>query len=156
MFLTALALLWAAAADSSGADRGGGPAAAGTGRMGVSEWTSPFDPLRGAGGGTSPDFRKPGVSGGAVHEAPDRWLGRDKAQHFAVSFLAAGAAGYAARHHWNRGRQQGMRWGFGAALSGGILKEICDLRHPRAQASLRDLAADLAGAAGGALLLSWW
>jgi putative lipoprotein len=88
--------------------------------------------------------------------APDRWFGRDKAQHFTVSFMMAGSAGYAARHRWNRGRAAGVEWGFGAAISAGILKEIFDRWRPGHQASLRDLAADVAGAAAGCVLVSWW
>ena len=95
-------------------------------------------------------------NGVPVCHAADPWFGRDKAQHFVVAFLSAGAAGYAARHRWNRGRTRAVRWGFGAALSAGILKEIADIRRPGGRASFRDLAADLAGAAGGSLLLSWW
>lgn len=138
------------------ANGGGGTAALLTGRVSDPAWNSPVDPLTVEWGRLRPEVQKPGMSGGAVRETQDRWFARDKAQHFVASFLMAGAAGYSVNHRWNRGRSQGVQWGFGAALSGGILKEIKDLRHPGARASLKDLAADLAGAAAGALLLSWW
>jgi uncharacterized protein YfiM (DUF2279 family) len=91
-----------------------------------------------------------------VHISSDPWFGKDKARHFVVSFLVMGAVSYSEQHRWNCGRSQGVKWGFGLTLSLGICKEIRDLRHPESRASLRDLAADLLGAACGALLVAWW
>lgn len=92
----------------------------------------------------------------AVQKSPDAWLARDKARHFVVSFLMTGAAGYAARTHWNWNRPESVKWGVGLTLSLGVMKELRDLRHPGAQASLKDLTADVLGIASGVLLLSWW
>jgi putative lipoprotein len=91
-----------------------------------------------------------------ARHAPDPWFGKDKAQHFVVSFLTTGAVSYSAQHRWNRDRSQGVKWGLALSLSLGICKEIRDLRHPGSRASVRDLAADLLGSACGALLVSWW
>jgi uncharacterized protein YfiM (DUF2279 family) len=92
----------------------------------------------------------------AVRKSVDAWFAKDKAQHFVVSFLLTGAASYATRTRWNWSRPESVKWGVGLTLSLGILKEIRDLRHPRTQASLKDLTADILGVASGVLLLSWW
>jgi len=102
------------------------------------------------------EFQTPFGNKTAVRHASDPWSGKDKAQHFVVSFLATGAVSYSAYHRWNCGRSQSVKWGLGLTLSLGICKEIRDLFHPDARASLRDIAADLFGAACGALLVSWW
>jgi putative lipoprotein len=100
----------------------------------------------------------------------DSWLGKDKARHFVASFLMTGAASYAARHQWHRPRFEGVVWGVGLTMTLGVIKELRDRRsgqpdqrsgspdrrHPGSRASIRDLAADLAGAAAGAALLAWW
>jgi uncharacterized protein YfiM (DUF2279 family) len=102
------------------------------------------------------EFQMPPGDEIRVRRAPDPWFGTDKAQHFVVSFLVMGAVSYSEQHRWNCSRSQGVKWGFGLTLSLGICKEIRDLRHPESRASLRDLAADLLGAACGALLVAWW
>jgi putative lipoprotein len=160
------AIIWAALAALPAAAEipcgpGGNPAAgapvtSGAWLIGGTAWNSFFIPPAGGPEGFGPEALNTGGFSGGSPKAPDRWSGRDKARHFTVSFMAAGAAGYEARHRWNRGRTKGVQWGFGAALSAGILKEICDMRRPGGCASLRDLAADLAGAACGCLLVSWW
>jgi uncharacterized protein YfiM (DUF2279 family) len=93
---------------------------------------------------------------GAFQKSPDAWLARDKAQHFIVSFLMTGAAGYAARTRWNWNRPESVKWSVGLTLSLGVMKELRDRRHPGSRASLKDLTADVLGIASGVLLLSWW
>jgi putative lipoprotein len=102
--------------------------------------------------GSSP----PEIARLSISKAPDKWIGKDKARHFVASFLMTGAVSYSANHHWKCGRPESVQWGFGMTLTLGTLKEIRDIRHPGAQASLKDLAADFLGAACGALLLSGW
>lgn len=159
IFWIALAVLPALAGGRSGS--AGNPGAAARSALGGKRirgisWSSFFVPPPGEREVFRPEARKKGGFAAAGPSVPDRWFGRDKAQHFTVSFLAAGAAGYAAQHRWNRSRAAGVQCGFGAALSVGILKEIYDMRRPGGRASFRDIAADLAGAAGGSLMVSWW
>jgi len=125
-------------------------------RIPDASWKPSFSPFSGEGAGSGMEARIPGLAAGSVPDSGDRWFARDKARHLVVSFLAAGAAGYVSRHGRERGRTEAAQWGFGASVSAGVLKEIFDLRNLRAQSSLKDLGADLAGAACGALLLSWW
>jgi uncharacterized protein YfiM (DUF2279 family) len=113
---------------------------------------APFDFAQGAGRPDPTQYDKMT----SVHRSPDPWFGRDKAQHFVVSFLTTGAVSYSARRRWNCTRPQGVEWGLGLTLSLGVGKEIRDRFHPDSRASLRDLAADLLGAACGVLLVSWW
>ena len=83
-----------------------------------------------------------------AHACPDdRWLGHDKAQHFVGS--AALAAGVTAV-------TRSELTGFAVSVSLGLAKEAFDSRHPgRHCASLRDLAADVAGAYVGAKGSGW-
>jgi uncharacterized protein YfiM (DUF2279 family) len=87
----------------------------------------------------------------------DRWFAADKARHFTVSFLSTGAISYTANHRWHLPPGQRLAWSAGVTVSLGIAKEIRDLRRPdRGMASLKDLGADLAGAAAAAVLVSRW
>jgi len=92
----------------------------------------------------------------AAQKSPDPWFARDKARHFTASLLTTGALSYLARVKWNRGRQESVKWGIGLTISLGLVKEIRDMRHPGAFASMKDFFADGAGAVCGTLLLSWW
>jgi putative lipoprotein len=133
---------------------------------GVSEIFAGADQPVAANSSAGPSAGRGMISGGAwpfpsrnrrpADGRPDPWFGRDKAQHFVVSFLMTGAVSYAAARRGDCGRRQARAWGPGVTLSLGALKELRDLRHPGSQASFRDLAADAAGAAFGTLLLSWW
>lgn len=77
----------------------------------------------------------------------DRLLGADKAQHFATS-AALAALGTAAT------RSEVL--GFSLSLGLGVLKEVYDSRHPeRHCASIKDIAADAAGAYVGAKGAGW-
>jgi len=83
--------------------------------------------------------------------APDPWLGKDKLEHFAASFiiqswahttLRASGASYAK-----------ASWGAAAVTAAaGIGKEIWD-RHHHGDFSYRDLAADGTGLLAGAVMM---
>jgi uncharacterized protein YfiM (DUF2279 family) len=87
---------------------------------------------------------------------PDRWLGRDKAQHAVVSMLLTAALSRAARLEAGAPRRRAVFIGAGCAVSIGCLKEIFDGLTGRGRASRRDLAADVLGTGAGALALAWW
>ncbi|MEN9885579.1 MAG: putative periplasmic lipoprotein [Pseudomonadota bacterium] len=72
---------------------------------------------------------------GAVHA--DSFTGPDKAKHLAGSAAIAAAVTLAT---------ESERAGFWASVAIGAAKEIADSRSPRHTASLKDLAADVAGA----------
>lgn len=80
----------------------------------------------------------------------DRWIGPDKALHFGVSapFGALGAALVP------RDAGTGPRLLYGAVLGSlpGLAKEVSDFRRPGADASPRDMAFNVLGAAFGALV----
>jgi uncharacterized protein YfiM (DUF2279 family) len=106
--------------------------------------------------GISPCRAEENPQTAAVQKSPDAWLARDKAQHFVVSMLMTGAAGYVAHTRWNWNHPESVKWGVGLTLSLSIAKELRDRRHPGSRASLKDLTADVLGIASGVLLLSWW
>lgn len=87
--------------------------------------------------------------------AEDPWLGNDKARHFTVSLLMSGMLAYTARHQWRMAAPDARFMGVCCTFSVGMVKELWDKKTPGHCASLRDLAADLAGALIGGWLLSW-
>ncbi len=89
-------------------------------------------------------------------EVRDPWFGRDKAQHFVVSFLVTGAVGYTAHAKWDCTRAESVNTAVGFTISLGCLKEIRDDWRSHSQASWKDLFADLLGTVAGVLLVSWW
>jgi uncharacterized protein YfiM (DUF2279 family) len=91
----------------------------------------------------------------AVIEAPavsasvaprDRWLGEDKAQHFAMSFAATAFAYAGARFALDP--EPARITAAAAAIAGGMGKEVHDARAGRFF-SVRDMAWNLAGVAAG-------
>jgi len=91
----------------------------------------------------------------SVSAVADPWLGQDKVRHFTVSLLMSGMLAYTARHQWRMHPAEARMTGMGGALSIGIVKEFWDSKTSGHTASLRDLAADLAGVLLGGWLLSW-
>jgi putative lipoprotein len=84
----------------------------------------------------------------------DHWLGRDKAAHFALSCAIIGF-GYHLGHTQNGNGQNGTRNAtIGISLSLGAAKELWDSTKKGNHFSLKDLAADIAGTACGALLFT--
>ncbi|HDQ44709.1 MAG TPA: hypothetical protein ENN17_04305 [bacterium] len=92
------------------------------------------------------------------HQAPDRWIARDKAQHLVASMILTGMKTYRLHHVSGWGRERSLHAGAVLTFGLGVMKEIYDLRKPFPQNrfSLKDLTADLAGIALGVLLLGWW
>jgi putative lipoprotein len=86
----------------------------------------------------------------AAAREPDKWLARDKAEHYSVS-LMLGADGYAAMTAFSD--RPAIRAAFGAsfALSAGIAKELYDQSIGR-QLSWRDLTWDALGTATGTIV----
>ncbi len=85
-------------------------------------------------------------------QAPDRWLGRDKALHFGVSAALAGG-GYAATAALTPAERPRLWVGGGVALGAGVVKEIAD-RYTGGTPSWRDLGWDALGTATG-LAVAW-
>jgi putative lipoprotein len=86
--------------------------------------------------------------------ASDRWLGRDKLSHFAVSLAAVGFA-----NHWLEAEsaQPPVRARNNAvvfSLSLGMVKELHDGAQKGNRFSFKDLAADILGAALGTVLFT--
>jgi uncharacterized protein YfiM (DUF2279 family) len=84
--------------------------------------------------------------------AQDRWMGADKARHFAATFSLA-SAGYAAAAALTA--EPVPRFGAAAtlAMGAGVAKEMHD-RATRGDPSLRDLAWDAIGTTTG-LVVAW-
>lgn len=85
---------------------------------------------------------------------PDRWLGRDKLAHFTVSLAVVGLA-----NHWLevesaetpvRARNTAVAF----SLSLGMVKELHDGARKGNRFGFKDLAADILGAALGAVLFT--
>jgi uncharacterized protein YfiM (DUF2279 family) len=90
---------------------------------------------------------------GAPPKPVDRWFAEDKLKHFAASFVLTSLAGGAARA---AGLEHGasVAVGAGVGFSIGVLKEVHDLRNPKATASLRDLAWDAVGVGAATAVLA--
>ncbi|RJP78676.1 MAG: hypothetical protein C4524_06280 [Candidatus Zixiibacteriota bacterium] len=90
----------------------------------------------------TPNARRAPLSG-------DRWLARDKADHFLVCAMISSATFLTLKATHNG---DDLAWGasLGAAAGIGVAKEIHDLFRPGHTPSFKDLAADLAGALLGA------
>ena len=83
----------------------------------------------------------------AWHLARDPWIGRDKAQHLALSFIVTSATDYTLAQ---QGKPLGYRQrvSLGLSFSLGLLKEVHDALRPRGSGfSLKDLLADALGCA---------
>jgi len=87
-------------------------------------------------------------------EFPDRWLGRDKLSHFAVSLAAVGFA-----NHWLEAESaetpvRARNTAVAFSLSLGMVKELHDGAQKGNRFSFKDLAADILGAAVGTVLFT--
>jgi len=85
----------------------------------------------------------------------DRWLSRDKGQHFVVSLLLTGATGTLLVRRCGYHRDQGFAGGAVLTLGAGLIKEWRDSRRLEGRFSWKDLAADLLGIILGGWLLIW-
>lgn len=88
----------------------------------------------------------------SLRHAGDPWLGRDKAQHFAICGLA-GAAGALAARQADRPDGQAFGIGMGVAMGLGVGKETVDARIRRTYFSGKDLVWDLLGGMAGSLVV---
>ena len=87
------------------------------------------------------------VLGLAWHLARDPWIGRDKAQHLALSFIVTSAADYTLARQ-GRPLAYRQRVSLGLSFSLGLLKEAHDALSPGGSGfSLKDLLADAIGCA---------
>lgn len=87
-----------------------------------------------------------------VQPAPDAWLGRDKFQHFWVSYAATTFA-FAAATGAGVDADDALLVAVPAAMVAGIGKEVFDRRQGRIF-SLRDLVADALGTIAAAAVLA--
>jgi len=79
--------------------------------------------------------------------AQDKWNGKDKAEHFAISF----AVGFATGNQWPENKPLAI----GVAMIPGLLKEVSDAQKGGSGFSGKDLAADLLGASLGVYSAHW-
>ena len=84
----------------------------------------------------------------------DSWIGMDKANHFGVS-APLGMFGATMADKSSVSSEQ-FFYGTLVGSLPGLLKEIVDIWHPGSDASLKDLAWDIVGAATGALSTRWF
>lgn len=86
----------------------------------------------------------------------DDWVGRDKVLHAAGSLLLTLSAQYVLTDKLDLSNARALPVAAGATLALGVLKEVADSRRPVGPLfSWRDLAADAAGVALGALVAAW-
>lgn len=110
-------------------------------------------------------YRLPGrpldVREAALHETradslqapPDDWLGFDKGLHFGASFLLTLSGQYVLTDKGGLSNRRALPLAAGTALALGLAKEVADSRRVAFPLfSLRDLVADVAGVAAGALV----
>jgi len=84
----------------------------------------------------------------------DRWLARDKAAHFALSCAIIGFGYHLGRYEGSGSRNGARNAAVTVSLSLGIAKELRDSTKKGNHFSLKDLAADIAGTACGAILFT--
>jgi putative lipoprotein len=85
---------------------------------------------------------------GTLQPQGDSWLGRDKAKHFGLSAVMAGA-GAAAANAGEMDDHQAFPAVVGITLAIGAAKETYDLHYKPSGWSWKDLAWDLLGALAG-------
>jgi uncharacterized protein YfiM (DUF2279 family) len=84
----------------------------------------------------------------------DTFTGKDKLEHFTVSAIITSATGFVLHNHFKTNRDTAIAVGFTTSISIGGIKELIDKKTPGEQSSWKDLIADFAGCAAGALILS--
>ena len=90
----------------------------------------------------------------AGENGDDRWLGKDKFQHFGYSAFLAGGSSIVANRHFDRGRDDSVVIGLTISVSLGAVKEVIDYHKPGQTSSYKDLIWDIAGAITGVALVS--
>ncbi len=86
---------------------------------------------------------------------PEAWIARDKALHLSASFLLTLAGQYVLTDKTAMDDGDALPVAAGAALALGLAKEVADSQRPRyPHFCWRDLVADAAGVALGALVVA--
>jgi len=84
----------------------------------------------------------------------DRWFGRDKANHFAVSAVLVGFGYYATHEELDYGDWPARNSAIGFSLTLGIFKEVYDWMSRKGQPSFKDIVADIAGIGVGFVMIT--
>jgi len=84
----------------------------------------------------------------------DKWLAKDKADHFMSSAFLIGLGYYAAKKELNFSDPASRNIAVGFSFSLGIAKEIYDGTFKKGTPSFKDLIADLLGAGFGYLVIN--
>lgn len=82
----------------------------------------------------------------------DRWLARDKYEHFAVSAFYSTGITIASHRHFSHSEDTSRIIGFSVTLSLGAGKELADYKTPGGVPSLKDFVWDIAGTLTGMLI----
>jgi len=84
----------------------------------------------------------------------DKWLAKDKADHFFVSAFLTGFGYYAAKKELHRTEPASQNLAFGFSFSLGVMKEIYDGTSKKGTPSWKDLLADVLGIAMAGLIMN--
>lgn len=77
----------------------------------------------------------------------DRWLAKDKADHFLLSMFMTGFSFAILHESYKKSESSSLYLSGGVTLSLGLGKEMYDARSARGHASLKDMLADALGVA---------
>jgi uncharacterized protein YfiM (DUF2279 family) len=94
------------------------------------------------------------VTAVARKRGDDRWLAKDKLDHFATSAFLTGLGFYAIRREMDVTESRAKNSAMVFTFSCGIFKEVYDKVSKKGIASFKDLTADAAGIGFGFALLS--
>ena len=84
----------------------------------------------------------------------DKWLAKDKADHFMASLFLTGMGYYAAKKELGYSDPASRNLAISFSLSFGLGKEIYDKTSKRGQASLKDIVADILGIGFGYIIIN--
>jgi putative lipoprotein len=79
----------------------------------------------------------------------DRWLARDKLEHFGVSAFLSVLSYRVYHDFYNKDKESSLCFSCGLTFSLGLGKEIYDKKKPGGKFSYKDLVADILGLAAG-------
>jgi uncharacterized protein YfiM (DUF2279 family) len=96
----------------------------------------------------------PGRPEASTRACSDRWLGRDKAAHFALSLALTGYSHHLLRYEQQKSGSYSRNASMVITLGWGISKEARDGHSPGNHFCFKDLAADLAGLGAGLLMFT--
>jgi uncharacterized protein YfiM (DUF2279 family) len=78
-------------------------------------------------------------------QVSDKWIARDKLEHFGVSAFLSGVSYSVFRDFYNNDRKSSVCLSAGLTFSLGLGKELYDQKTPRGRFSYKDLVADVLG-----------